>query len=180
MLNGVTAAIQGALQARPVVGVAGYLPAPSVRLVDNGLELLDGQGGLRNQRTLLIDPGTVRHIHLDPVRAVVQLAAPCFAPLDGPIDQLRAFWHLDFGRIPLEVVAASRGDRTRRYEHARAGNVAFIDRLLDADVAVSRALGLDVTNRSEALFQRTSGGHDCARSPVGRRKLEQLHVIAAS
>ena len=73
MLNGVTTAIQGSLQARPVIGVAGDLAAPSVRLVHDGLELLERQGGLRNERTLLIDPGPNQEIVL-----VKQVAAASF------------------------------------------------------------------------------------------------------
>src|SRR5439155_18610649 len=179
MLNGVTTAIQGSLQARPVIGVAGDLAAPSVRLVHDGLELLDRQGGLRNERTLLIDPRPVRHVHLDPVRAVIQLLARRLARLDGAIDQLRPLRHLELGRIPFQHVATARRDRARRYEHARARNVALVDRLLDADVAISRALGFDIANRREALFQRTPRGHDRARHAVGRRELQQLHIVAA-
>ena len=46
VFNGVTAAIQRSLQTQPVVGVAGNLLPPSVRLVNDSLELLHGQRGL--------------------------------------------------------------------------------------------------------------------------------------
>src|SRR5256884_9190551 len=52
MLNGATTAIQGSLQARPVIGVAGDLAAPSVRLSHRGLEGLASRGRLRNASTL--------------------------------------------------------------------------------------------------------------------------------
>src|SRR5205814_9852248 len=54
MLDGVATAIQGSPHARPVIGVARDLAAPSVRLFHHGLVLLDLQCALRNERTLPI------------------------------------------------------------------------------------------------------------------------------
>src|SRR2546429_9518592 len=52
MLDGVATAIQGSLQARPVIGVAGDLAGPSVRLVPVGVGLpaRAGGGGDRSPR----------------------------------------------------------------------------------------------------------------------------------
>ena len=59
------------------------------------------------------------------------------------------------------------------------GNVALVDRLLDADVAVSGPFGLDVPNGREALFQGAAGGDHRPGNAIGGRVLEELHVVAA-
>ena len=110
---------------------------------------------------------------------MIQLLARGLARLDGAVDQLCSFRHHELGRIPFQHVATGRRDRARRYEHSRARNVALVDRLFDADVAISRALGLDIANRREPLFQRTPRCHDRARCAVGGRELQQLHIVAA-
>src|SRR5438132_8554448 len=94
------------------------------------------------------------HVDLDPVRAVIELLARGLARFDRTVDQLRALRHRDLRRVSLQVVAACGGDGARGGEDARAGNASLIDGLLDADVAVARALGLDVADGRESLLQR--------------------------
>src|SRR5262249_4645009 len=85
----------------------------------------------------------------------------------------------DLRGVALEVVAAGGGDRARGDEQARPRNVALVDRLLDADVAVAGALGLDVADRGEALLERAPHGEHRARGAVGGRVYEELSVVAA-
>ena len=59
------------------------------------------------------------------------------------------------------------------------GNASLIDGLLDADVAVSRALGLDVADGRESLLQRSSGGDGGPRRAKREAVLQQLRVVAA-
>src|ERR1041384_2678928 len=47
VLDGIAAAIQGALQTNSVVGVTGYLFPPPIRFVNNRFQLLHRQRGLR-------------------------------------------------------------------------------------------------------------------------------------
>src|ERR1700741_2510727 len=158
--------------------MAGDLPVPPMRLIDDGPELFHREGGLRDERTLLIDPGAVRHVHLDPVGTVIELLARRLAGLDRTVDQLRPLRYHDLRRVALEVVAAGGGNGPRHDEHPRPGNVALIDRLLDADVPGAGPLGLDVANRREPLFEGALRRDDRARYPVRGRELEQLHVVA--
>ena len=57
VLDRITTAVECALQAQSVIGVASHFPAPAMRLVHDGLQFLDGQRRLRNQGALRIDPG---------------------------------------------------------------------------------------------------------------------------
>ena len=178
MLNGVAPAIQGALQADAVIGVTGNVAAPAMCLINDRPEFFHRQRRLRHQRALLIDPGAVRHVHLDPVGAVIKLLAGRLARFNRPVDQLRSLGHEDLRRVALEVVAPGGGDGARRHEHARARDVAFVDRLLDADVTVARALGLDVADAREPLLERPTRCYHGACRPIGCRVLEQLYVVA--
>src|SRR5258707_8380924 len=83
VLNRVTSAIEGALQAETIVGVAGYLLPPTVRLVDDGLQLFDGRCGLRHEVTVLVEPRTMGHVDLDPVSPIVELLPRRLARFHG-------------------------------------------------------------------------------------------------
>src|SRR3954464_3318545 len=113
------------MQSLAVVGVAGDLGFPAVRLVDDRAQLVEGQRRLRDEVALLVEPRTVRHVDLDPVRAVIELLARRLARLNRAVNELRAFRDRDLRRVSLEVVAAGGGDRARRGEDARAGNASL-------------------------------------------------------
>src|SRR5215469_7412573 len=130
-----------------VVCVAGDLLAPAVCLVDNSFDLIERQRGLRVELALLVDPGAMGHVNLDPVRAVVKLLARSLASLNWSIDELCALRHVDLWRIAFQGIAASGRDCARDDEHARPGNESTFDGLLDADIAISGAFGLDIANR---------------------------------
>src|SRR4051812_26695872 len=120
----------------------------------------------------------MRHVHLEPVGAMVQLFARGLTGFDGAVDDLHAFGNGDFGRIAFEVVAAGGGNTSGYDKHTRAGNDAFVDCLFNADVAVTSAFGFDITNRGEALFECAMRGNNGARGAVSKRMLEQLRVIS--
>src|SRR5882724_3949021 len=88
-----------AMESHSAVGVAGDLLAPAVSLVDNGAKLFNGECGLRHQFSILADPGSMRHVDLDPVRAVVELLACRLARFHRAVDNLRALRHYDLGSI---------------------------------------------------------------------------------
>ena len=54
------------------------------------------------------------------------------------------------------------------------------DGLFDADVAVTRALGFDISQRGEALLQRPSRRHRRPRRTQGQRLLQDVGVVSAS
>ena len=130
MLDRVATAVQGALQADAVVGMASHFLAPAVGFVHDRFQFFHGESGLRNQFAILSHPGTMRHVNLDPVGAVVELFARRLARLDRPVDDLRALGHVEFGRVAFEVVAAGGGNGAGDDEQPRPGNVAAFDRLL--------------------------------------------------
>src|SRR5205807_4822541 len=117
-------------------------------------------------------PRPMRHVDLDPVRAVIELLARGLARFDRTVDQLRAFRHRDLRRVSLQVVAAGGGDGARGSEDSRAGNASLIDGLLDADVAVSRTLGLDVADGGESLLQRAARRNGGPRRRLAERVLQ--------
>ena len=102
MFDGVAAAIERALQANAVVSVAGDFPAPSMRLIDDRLEFLHRQRRLRHELSVLIEPGAMRHVHLDPIGAVIELFARRLARFDGPVDELRPLRHGDLRRVVIK------------------------------------------------------------------------------
>src|SRR3954451_19371233 len=120
----------------------------------------------------------MRHVDLDPIRAVLELLARGFARLDRAVDDLDALRNRDLRRVSLQVVAAGGRDAARGREDARAGNASLIDGLLDADVAVPRALGLDVADGRESLIQRALRRNGGARGAIRERILQQLRVVA--
>src|SRR5207302_4038749 len=130
-----------------------------------------------DQVALFVEPRAMRHVDLDPVRAMIELLARGLARLDRTVDQLRAFRHSDLRRVSLQVVAAGGGDGARGGEDARSGNASLVDGLLDADVAVSRTLGLDVADGGESLLQRAARRNGGPRRAIRERILQQLHVI---
>src|SRR5258708_7372589 len=134
--------------------MARHFLLPTVRLVDNGLQLFYCQGRLRYKLALFVHPGAVRHVDLEPVCSVLELLAGGFAGFHWTVDELRALGHLQFWRLAFEVVSAGRRDCARGAKNPWTGNCAFFNGLFDFDVAVPRAFGLDVSKRSEALLQR--------------------------
>ena len=167
------------MQTFAAVCVTRHLLLPSVRFVDDRAQLFDRERRLRHEIALLVEPRAMRHVDLDPVGAVIELLARRFARFDRTIDQLRTFRHFDLRRITLEVVAAGRRNRARDDEHAWAGNLTFVDGLLDADVAVAGAFRFDVANRREALLERASRGNGGARGAIRERILQKLNVVSA-
>src|SRR5580698_10895774 len=93
------------------------------------------------------------HVDLDPVGSVIELFAGGFSSLHWAVDDLRAFGHVQLGRIAFEVVAAGGGDGAGGAEEARAGDGAFGDSFLDFDVAIACALGFYITQRCKTLLE---------------------------
>src|ERR1700735_654174 len=75
--------------------------------------------------TVLVYPRAMRHVDLDPVGAVIELLSRGFAGFHGPVDDLRAFGHVEFGSVAFEVVPAGGGDCAGGAEETRAGGGAF-------------------------------------------------------
>src|SRR5215471_16509612 len=95
----------------------------------------------------------MRHVDLDPVGAVIELLARRLSCFDRTINDLSSLWDFQLGGTAFEHIAAGRGNRAGCHEQAGAWNVAAIDGLLDAHVAVAGTLGLDITQSRESLFQ---------------------------
>ena len=175
----VAAAVQGTLQADSVVGVASHFLAPAVGFVHDRLQFLHRKRGLRNQFAILSHPGTMRHVDLDPVGAVVKLFARRLARFDRTINDLRALGHHEFGRVAFEVVATGGRNRAGDDEQARPGDVAALDRLLDSDVAVTCAFRLEIAQRGEALLQRAPCRNRRPRRAKGQRIFQDVGVVAS-
>src|SRR3954466_9342090 len=101
------------MQSLAVVGVAGDLGFPAVRLVDDRAQLVEGQRRLRDEVALFVEPRTVRHVDLDPVGAVLELLARGFARLNRTVDDLDSLRNRDLRRVSLQVVAAGGRDAAR-------------------------------------------------------------------
>src|SRR5260370_24059199 len=96
----------------------------------------------------------MRHVDLDPVGAVIELLPRRLARLDRAVDNLYAFRHLEFGSIAFQRIAARGRDGASRDQQARSRNIALVDGLPDAHVAIAGAFGLYISQGREALLQR--------------------------
>src|SRR5258706_5337894 len=128
--------------------------------------------------TLFVYPRPVGHVNLQPVRAVFELLSRRFAGFHWPVDDLHALWHHEFGSVTFQVVTAGGGNSTRRSEHARARNGSFLDGLLDADIAVARALGLDIAQCRKPRLERALCGISRSRGPQRDARLQYVRVVA--
>ncbi len=113
-----------------------------MRLVNNGFQFFDRQSRLRKKLALFIYPGTMRHVHLDPVRTVVELFPSGLTSFDRTINNLHALGHDKFRRVAIQAVASRGRNGARCAEDARSRNGAFFNRLLDFDIAISGTLRL--------------------------------------
>src|SRR5205807_8782138 len=126
VINRIADAIQGAVEAYAAISVAGNFVLLSVRLVGDCLQFFHGKRGLRNQVALLIDPGAVRHVDLDPVSAILKLLAGSLAQFYRAIGKLRAFRYSDVRVVAFQRVAAGHGDGAGGGEDSRTGNEAAV------------------------------------------------------
>src|SRR5215469_17059961 len=94
---------------------------------------------------------------------MTQLLPRRLARFDWPVDELRAFGHVQLWRIAFQVVAGGGGDRTRRAKQSWPGNRPLFDRLLDFDVSVTRAFGLEIAQCREPLLKTPARGERGAR-----------------
>src|SRR5215813_8665128 len=101
----------------------------------------------------------MRHVNLDPVSAMIKLLARSFTRLDRAIHDLRALWHIQFGRIAFEWISSRGGNRARGNEQPRPRNVSGFNRLLYFDIPITRAFCLEVAQCSESLLQSASHGN---------------------
>src|SRR5579859_5628274 len=179
MLDGIASSIQCALQSNSVVRMARHFPLPAVRFVHDRFQFFNRQRRLRHQVPLLVHPRAVRHVHLDPVRSVLQLLPRGFPRFHRPIHKLRAFGHVQFRRVIFQVVSGRRGNRPRRAEKPRPRNGPFFDRLLDFHVSVTRALRLQIAQRRESLLQRAPRRKRRSRRPQRDARFQDVDVVPA-
>ena len=179
MLDRIAAAIERALQAFSAVSVASDLFSPAMSLVHNRTQFLHSQSRLRYQFAVFSDPRPMRHIHFDPVGAVVKLLARGLTRLDRSVNDLHPLGHFDLGRVTLQRISAGCRDGARRNKQTRSGNVSAFNRHLDAHVAVTRTFGFHVAQRGEALFERPPHRDRRPRRAKRQRILQQLNVVSA-
>src|ERR1700704_811912 len=78
----------------------------------------------------------MRHVHLDPVGALVELLARGPARLNWPIDEFHSLGKRQFGGVVLQRIATGARYGQSAYEHTWPGNVTGLNCLLDAHIAV--------------------------------------------
>ncbi len=179
VLDGIASAIERALQSDSVVRVTSHFLSPSVRFIHNGFQFLERQRRLRNQFPLLVHPRAMCHVHLDPVRAVLELLPRGFARFHRTIHKLRALGHVQFRRVTLQVVAAGGGNCARGAKNPRPWNRAFLNGLLNFNVAVTRAFRFQIAQRRKSLFQRAPARERRACGAQRDARFQNIFVIAA-
>ncbi len=117
-------------------------------------------------------------IQLDQVGAAGDLGT------DGPDDVvdatglLGALRHGDAGFVALRTIGAQCHDGARGDHHARPGDDALVDRLLQADIGIAGALGAKVAFGGKAGHQGRLGLGDRASGAQGQRFVQDLVVPA--
>ena len=110
---------------------------------------------------------------------MIKLLPGGFACLDWSVNNLHAFGHRQLWRVTFQGVSTGRGNRERRDEQPRAGNIPAFDRLLDPHIPVAGTFGFDVAQGSEALLQRASHRHRRPGSAEGERIFQDVGVVPA-
>ncbi len=150
VLDGFGAGEDGAAHAFRRAGVDRDRHAGALGGLDRELHFVERKGGMRaGQRA----PAVIA-VELDPVGAVADLVAHYAGQAVDAVGLFRALRHAPFEREALGSVAAGGDDGARGGEHARAGNDALLDRLLQFDIGVARAFGAQVADGGEAGHQR--------------------------
>src|SRR4030095_13910643 len=91
-----------------------------------------------------------------------------------PADFLRALRDWNARLEALWPISIARNDRLGRYDQARAGDNALVDRLADTEVRVTRAFGSEVALRREAGHQSPFGMNHGACRPHRQRFVQHL------
>jgi hypothetical protein len=110
---------------------------------------------------------------------VIELFTGGLARLYRPIDNLRAFRHLNLGRVPFQRISAGGRDGSRHHQQSRPGNVSSLNCLLNADVAVTRTFGFHIPQRGEALLECPPRRDCSSRRAHGQWRSQNVGVISA-
>src|SRR5579863_3567081 len=110
---------------------------------------------------------------------MVELLPRRLAGLNRAVHYLGAFGHIKLWGVAFERITACRGYGASRDEQARAWNIALFNGHLDADIAVTSALGFDVAQCGEALFQRTPGGNGGPCGAQCERRIQNVDIVPA-
>src|SRR5438874_8056052 len=177
MLDRVDAGPQGCRDAVRADGVRRDRTSDPMRLIDDCLRF-----GVRE-----VDPA-VQHavggevvapvaVILEPVGAVLHLLAHREPRVVDAVHRLHAVGQLELPVVGGDRIHAGRGHRARRGEHPRTGDLTAIDRVLDVDIGIHRAFGLEIANRREAVLEReprVTRGED---RTIWGRLLEELVFV---
>ena len=177
MLDRVDAGPQGCRDAVRADGVRRDRTSDPMRLIDDRLRF-----GVRE-----VDPA-VQHavggevvapvaVILEPVGAVLHLLAHREPRVVDAVHRLHAVGQLELPVVGGDRIHAGRGHRARRGEHPGTGDLTAIDRVLDVDIGIHRAFGLEIANRREAVLEReprVTRGED---RTIWGRLLEELVFV---
>ena len=123
--------------------------AGALRRLHRELHFVERKGGTRAGAGA---PAIVA-VELDPIGAVADLVAHHARQAVDAVGLFGALRHAPFEREALGRVTAGGHDGARGGEHARTGNDALIDRLLEFDIGVAGALGAQIADGGEAGHQ---------------------------
>src|SRR5262249_47006036 len=122
---------------------------------------------------------TMCHVNLNPVCAVIQLLASCFARFHWSIRNLCTLWHLQLRGVAFQVVSAGARDRARSCKEPRPRNRSFLDRLSDLYVTVACAFGLQVAQSCKTLLQRSAASKRRTRRTQSDARFQNVGVVTS-
>src|ERR1700687_3116534 len=119
------------------------------------------------------------HIDLNPIGAMVELLARGVSRFDWTIDKLRTFGHIQFSGVALEGVSTGGRNSAGNNKKPRPWNHALFDGLLDLNVSIACAFGLDVAQCSKALLESVAHGNRGPSSAQAGTGAKNVGVITA-
>src|SRR5712691_7768815 len=181
MLKGIASAVECTLQSLAVIDVACNFFLPAMDFIHYGLEFFHRKSRLGNQIALLVEPGAMGHVDLDPIHPVIQLLAGRLAGLDGTVNDLDPFGQgaFNFRGIAFERIPAGSRDGPARSKDAGTGNISLFYGSLDIDITVSCAFSFHIANGGKTLLQSAARRNRGTGGAVGQSILQELHVITA-
>src|ERR1022692_1360330 len=120
----------------------------------------------------------MRHVDLDPVRAMVELLPCRLARFYRAIHNLGSLGHVELGSIAFQRITACGRYGAGRDEQARPWNIASLDGLLYAHIAITGAFSLHVAQGSETLLQRPPRRYRGPRRTQGERGVQDVGIVS--
>jgi hypothetical protein len=137
-------------------GVRCDLLALAVSLIHSRLQFFERERRNVVEHSVFAHPIRAIAVDLDPVRVMADPLSHGLTRVVGAIHDLISTRHHHGRRISMQRIRSSHIPGTSGDLHPRSGNHSVVNGLLHIGICVSRALGLEIADRSESILQNFS------------------------